>query len=267
MKSFSDFSTSATGNILLLGDPGTGKTTLCTQLKRPYFLQCDGNFKGPLFAIRESGLKLDFKYDMPHIDDAGVVVPRKERLRNFAKLLNIAMADPTIDTIIIDSLTTWQRMIEDEVRVQQNRAIADGIKVFHDEPLAKQDWRPFAGIAMEIIMKLKAWAQAMNKLSVFIGHIDTRTDESKEKPKDDNATPHLKYINFPGMLRQSMGGLFDDVWIIETDRKLVNGKLATVRQLKTGPDDFRDKPLGLKTSIKTGHRFDLDFIKLNALLS
>jgi len=264
MKTFDEYLASKpAGAILLLGSPGVGKTTLATQLPRPGLIELDNNIRGPLKTIVEQKLKTAIKFDVPHIDASGKTVPRQQRWKAFAASAATFVADPSIDTIVVDSLTLWQQYLEDEVRLQQGRKMADNVKTFVDEPLAIQDWRPFAGLAKECIIMLKS----TGKRIVFIGHIDDRPDESKETPKDGSGAL-MKYVNFPGQLRLTMAGLFDDVWFMTSESKIVGQTRTQIRTIQTATSDFRDATLGLKTSYNVPFKWDVtDLSKLDSALS
>jgi len=259
MKTLNDILTTQKACILLVGPPGSGKTVLATQFPKPYLLECDNNLKGPAQFIKDNGLSTDLRFDIPHLDAEGKMLPRAMRYKNFAALGNKVMEDPTIETIIVDSLTTLVDYVIDEVRVQQGRKIADGKTVFKDDAMQIQDWGAFAYILKQLIIAFKS----SGKRVIFTAHVETREDESSESSKT-----LYRYIACPGQLRETIAGYFDEVWHITQEQKTVNGKLANVRFLNTAPSSFREAPLGLKTaSSGLGIKFELDFKKLVSLVS
>ena len=133
MKSLSELST-ARGSVLLLGPPGAGKTTLCTQLV-DYIVESDGNYRGPLHMLQSnSSLRSDVKWDFPQLtDDMKGSTPRVERWQRMCKMIETAHTSG-VRKLALSSMTTVCDFAMDEVRRQQGRKIADGIKILSDDP-------------------------------------------------------------------------------------------------------------------------------------
>jgi len=83
----------------------------------------------------------------------------------------------------------------------------------------------------------------------------------------EKATTLYKYLAFPGQLRETLAGLFDEVWIMEKNQVTKGGRLVTEHTLRTVPNDFRDAALGLKTAVGIDSKFPLDFNKLQTMLA
>lgn len=251
-----DYVNNAKSAILLIGPPGVGKTVLTTQLPKPYILQCDNNLKGPADFLKRNGLNSDVQFDIPHVKDDKLVA-RKDRYKRFAELGNAALANPDIETIVVDSLTTLVDYVIDEVRVQQQRKIADGVVVFKDDPMQIQDWGAFAYLLKQLIIAFKS----SGKRIVFTAHVDTREDEQTEGSKT-----LYKYIAVPGQLRETIAGYFDEVWFLTQEQKTTAQGTKMLRYLQTAPSSFRENSLGLKTAVGLGYKFELDFVKLKEAL-
>lgn len=260
MQTIDQYLTSSQGAILLLGPPGVGKTTLATQLSRPYLLECDNNLKGPISTIRSNpGWSRSFRFDIPHIREDRTIVPRWERCERFTELANAAAVNETVDTIVIDGLTGLTDYIEDEVRKQNNKKIKGYKGATVTDPLSQPDWGTFGAIAKHIIIGLKS----TGKLLVVTGHVESRQDINEK----GDQRPMLKYLAFPGRLRETLAGFFDEVWYMHTATRTVNGAAKLVRFLKTAPNDYREGGLGLKTAIGLGLEFELDFDDLKKRLN
>lgn len=255
MKSLDQFLTSNKAAILLAGPPGSGKTTTASQLV-DYIIECDNNIKGPVNFVRQHKLKADWKYDIPLYKENGTTVPRQDRFREVARLVDEAKK-AGIKKIALSSLTTFVDMVLDEVRRQQGRRIGNGITTF-DEPMQIQDWGAFAALMKHVVITLKTDFD----LCIFCCHVETKDDIN-----DDSKTPRLlQYIACPGQLRETIAGYFDEVWLLESEEATVNGKVESVRYLRTLPSSSKMAALGLKTAVGLGRRVKLDFNEItNAL--
>lgn len=240
MKSSSDFTISLPNSILILGRPGSGKTTLALQFPKPFILDCDQNMKGPAryLANKNGGALPWFKYDSPLTDKTGAPVTRQLRMDRVQELLNEALTDPEIETIVIDSLTTLIDFIFDKIRATATGnnppKFSDGKKQ-QDEPLRIQDWGVFASILKQLVFTLKA----SGKRIVFIGHIST--------DKDEVSKMILHSIACPGMMGDIISGLFEEVWQTEVKASGAETSLKADYKVRT-VGDARSEALGLKSA-------------------
>jgi hypothetical protein len=257
--SFSDFASKSKSSILLIGRPGSGKTVLMSQFPKPFIIECDNNAKGPVNFVQnlaKAGKKVSTsaKFDIPHIifnpDGSQTTVPRNERFKRFSKIATEVSRDPEIETVCIDSITTWTDYVFDEVRVQQKKKIAGINGATADDPLSQPDWGCFYGVAKNFIIDMKS----LGKRVVFASHIDTRLDESAADTKN-----WMEYIAIPGALREQVSGLFDEVWVLDTYTKTTSSGVEIRRRLRTSTLDFRQAGLGLKTGLGFAAEFDVDF--------
>lgn len=255
MNTIASFSTINTGAILLLGYPGAGKTTLCTQLPAPWILHTDNNIQGPLRYLKSNpALSQTLKFD---------VIPkgtkRQDKYAIVSQLTIAACNDPTIHTLGFE-LTSLVDIMLDEVRRQQGRAFADGVKTFIDAPLQIQDWGAFAALLKNFVITVKS----AGKIAVFNAHVETKEDVND----DSKSARLLKYISCPGQLRETLAGYFDEVWMIEMEEAArgTPATVQTVRYLRTAPSSSKDAALGLKTST-LGRRVELDFNKIRLALA
>lgn len=205
--------TRAARAIIIIGDPGVRKTTLALHFPRPYFFDCDGNLSAPVEYTKIR----DFKYDSAATTDSGIVIHPLLRYKHCIACLNEAVSDLTIDTIIIDSLTTFTDIILSEV-MRQEYGGAHSLKLY----LAKDDdGRAAADKLMDIIdaksMRIQDWGKFLFLIKGFITKMRTCGKtfvliSHNNYEKDDVDGRYKQFINVPGQSKTTMSGLFTDCW-------------------------------------------------------
>lgn len=185
--------------LLIVGDPGSRKTTLAIQLPRPAIFDADRNLAAPMAFLgrQHPTLPAGVKFDYASEDDKGVLVPRKDRYAHMIKCFNQYAADPTVDTIVGDSLTAIMDIMIMECKRQANPN-------FTEDQLDKftmriQDWGTFGGLTMRLIMGLRA----SGKNIAFTAHNKVELDEADKRYKF--------FINYPGQSATTIPGMFTDV--------------------------------------------------------
>jgi hypothetical protein len=177
--------------LLLLGPPKLGKTTFALQFPKPYIADCDNNLSGPAEFIRLNNLP-PFAYDTINVDDKGREVDPKQRWARLTTCLKTAVADPSIHTVIIDSLTSISEYLIEHVLASEGQ-----------KQMRIQDWQPF-----QFMMKrLVTFLRTTGKLIIFTAH------ESVEKDEVDGI---LKYfVMVPTKMSNTFAGMFSDAWRME----------------------------------------------------
>ncbi len=249
---------SLSGAWLLVGNPGTGKTTLCTQLPNAIIFEIDNNLSGPMNECKRQGLPMDCEVEIPHIKPDGTLVPRIDRYLRLSDLVCAAILNPAYKTIVIDSLTTLCDYIFDEVRRQNKKKIGNPMPTTKtestiDENLSLPDWGHFMALLRHLITTCKA----SGKLFVLTAH--TMTD------KDEMAGYLKTYISMPTSMKENIAGYFDEVILLtkveDKDRK------AQIKIQTVPGNGLRQESLGLKSAIGLENGSTLDFTKLKQLLS
>src|SRR5262249_364894 len=97
--------------LILQGEPKSGKSTLACQFPGAYIIDSDVNLGGPLRWLRTNNKPLPLGYDVLDKDDQGNNVEMPLRYTRFQKLMLEAMNNPAIQTIVIDSGTSFQDIL------------------------------------------------------------------------------------------------------------------------------------------------------------
>lgn len=245
MKSFASYKTDTKPALLIVGPPGTGKTTIaCTAFPNPYVIEIDNNIDGTFRFMEREKIQRDVRFDVPHMDDKGQIVPRLNRWKTMTDNINKARQEwPEMRTIVIDSLTGLTDYAIDEVRRQQSRVVDDPQK--GDAEIRIQDWGAFAALLRKFFITLRA----SNLIVVVIAHV--------MHDKDELAGYTKEFIKCPTSFKDEIAGLFTECWRTSIEERVVSGSKQYVRVIQTVPGPRQDA-LGLKTSLSVGNKFDFN---------
>ena len=121
MKKSKDYDPGLRTAILIVGDPGTRKTSLCLQFPKPYIFDADNNLAGPARAYPDTA----FSFDNGHVVSEdwvekqlgvdykeGDPIKAEHRYLWMAKCLNEASSSDEIETIVVDSLTSVSEYVK-----------------------------------------------------------------------------------------------------------------------------------------------------------
>ena len=153
-----------------------------------------------------------------------------------ALLLNKAVADDKVESVILDSLTSITEIILDEIRRQANLPLGDPFGVqTTDKPLRIQDWGAFSSLFKNLLFQL----MGSGKRIVVIGHIKIDKDELTGQLNE--------MINMPGQFALQISSFFEECWLLYSEESLVANKKVTKRMVKTSAGGNQQK-LGLKSA-------------------
>jgi AAA domain len=182
--------------LILQGEPKTGKTSLACQFPGAYIIDSDVNLGGALRYLREHNLQLPVGFDVLDKDEAGKDIEMSLRYTRFITLMSEAQKNPLVQTIVIDSATSFTDILTAETaRLQPS--VKDG----------RQLWGFFFTYGKELMARLRL----IRKHIILIAH------EKTEKLLDGSIAYPVR-VNWPGQLGLIMGSFFTDVWRTEIKR-------------------------------------------------
>jgi len=208
--------------ILLIGPPGSRKTTLGLQFPNVYVEDCDRNLDGPEHWLRSNGHKdLSYSYNNVRYDASST-------MRDIGDCYNALCDDLTLianspkdfaqfQTIFVDSLSHVNEFLIRHVLKKQ-------AKTKNPMEMEARDWSPFKSYAYILLV---AKLEQTNK------HIICSCHEIKLVENDPKQLMVERVIGyepfFQGKVGDIIGAFFTDVWRLET-RLAPGDKSETILQ-------------------------------------
>lgn len=201
MKTNSDFKLDESMAVLLIGESGTGKTNVCMEFDRPYFIDF-GDANLPSAVMRHPGK--EFYWDRVDQDDSGKPVPPADRWKRGMELLTKNGPDPKCGAIVDDCLSGMQSVLCDHILNLGSQAekplTVGGVKV-----MTMTLWTPFKDLLRARIIQ----ARSYGKPYIMTCHI---------KPEKNEVTGVLEYGPLlSGQLKDNLASLFTDYWSTQVD--------------------------------------------------
>jgi len=231
-------------SILLIGPPGGGKTTLALQFPGVAIMDCDGNLDGPERFLRKERLKsLAYKYESFRQYDNGKPIAVEDAFPLLVESVKACYSNPTIKTVVIDSLTHVNEFIIRNVLAKQN-------KTKNPLEMEMRDWIPFKSKAYQLLVGA---LQGCGKTTICTCHekILTETAGIDFKERVIGYSPA-----FQGGVTDYFGAFFTDMWRCEARQGLGGEQEFWVTPTKTPKSDLKnsllfDGPINVTKSAQT----------------
>lgn len=229
--------------ICLMGDAGTGKTSLALQFPKPGVLDLDSNLDGPTSYLSRNKLNHDYAYVQPLLDATGRPRPIDRSLRDhiFDGLKELT-GSPAVKTIIIDSGTKLSEVLVMWI-----------LAVHTSELMDVAYWKPWRAQMLRVIH------QGRNAGKHFIWIVHEQPTYGIRTAKSYDPPPKIGVeMSLPTSLPDILGFTFTDVW-----RAVKLGQGASLRyELRF----VSDGEANLKNSLGLTTPIAMDWARLEPLL-
>ena len=190
-------------SILLLGPPGSRKTTLSMQFPKPYFVDCDGNLDGPERFLRKNGFAdLAYGYDSVNFTDDGKEVRAEDKYDRLELLLRSART-ADCETVVVDSMTMVNEFIIRKVLKEQNQSAMRPV-----------DWQPLKSYYWKLLV---SGIRALGKTTIVTCHEIILTEPDPKQVMKELIVGYKPSVQ--GGIADYFGAFFTDIWrsVIETE--------------------------------------------------
>jgi len=224
MKPSTDYRPSSSIAVLVVGDPGSGKTRLAMSFPEPGILDCDGNLGS---AVRVAGTK-KFMYSEGFRTDDGKEVPEEARWAHCVAETKKLLATPETKSFVLDGLSNLCRW---GLIFAESELVKAGINI-RKEYLAKY------GAFIPLLSNFITMLRIPGKMVVITVH--------QIMEKDELSGRTMYKLDIPGRLADTLGGQFTDVWGMSSTADPTNVKVGAKYEVRTKPTGYH---VNLKTSL------------------
>ena len=229
--------------IALMGDAGTGKTSLALRFPKPGVLDLDGNLDGPTAYLGRIKAPQDYVYVQPLLDKSGKPLPMDKSVRDrIFDALRELTASPAVRTIIIDSGTKLSECFVMWILAAQNAELMDVAY-----------WKPWRAQMLKVVH------EGRNAGKHFVWIIHEQPVYGPRPPKSYDPPPRIGVeMSMPTRLSEQFGFTFTDVW------RAV--RVGVGRSMRLELRFVSDGEACLKNSLGLVDPIPMDWTKLEPLL-
>lgn len=227
--------------LLLMGPPGSRKTTFALQFPDVHVLDADKNLDGPELYLRKNGhANLSYTYDPIRYNDDNIPVPVEEcynRVIDKLKLFTVDEKYKSRRTVLLDSLSHVNEFIIRHVLQLQGKSR----KTYEMEA---RDWSPFKSFAYILLVGA---LESTGKTVIATCH------EVKITEPDDKNIMTQRVLGyepfFQGKLGDTIGAFFTDVWRTEVRPAPGNTTITILQTMRTNKIEVLKNSLGMPAEI------------------
>lgn len=184
--------------ILLLGQPGAGKSNLCMEFPDPYIVDSDQNLRNAV--ERHPGKR--FWYDCPEFDDAGKALAPEEHWPRLEALLKANAPKPEVKTLVVDGLGRVSDYLK-AFLIHKGSMAEKALVIGGEKAMTQSLWGPFADLTKKLIFLCRSFGKPF----ILTAHL--KVDEN------ELTTVKEQRVNLQGQLVADFPKLFTDAWMCE----------------------------------------------------
>lgn len=220
-------------SILLMGPPGSFKTTFVLQFPGLYIIDCDLNLDGPEKFLRAKGQKISYLYDSVSMKD-GTQIPADKCYERIVDLVHDAAKLPDVQWVAIDGLTAINEYIIQKIMREQRVSYMEA-----------RNWSTFKSDAIGLLF---------SKLRHIKKNVIVTAHEVRIEINDPKNMMNKILVGWEPFIQskvsEMLGGFFTDVWRLQAEQAPGNKMEWKLQVTKIPFYDQLKNTLGLSGELK-----------------